>query len=78
MTGAVLGSIIVIGGMEWLRFLDGPISMFGMDFGAHPGLRMVVFSVVLIIIMLFAREGLMGKKEISDLFKNRKGGKKDE
>jgi len=78
MTGAVLGSIIVIGGMEWLRFLDGPISMFGMDFGAHPGLRMVVFSVVLIIIMLFAREGLMGKKEISDLFKKVKGGKKDE
>ncbi len=78
MTGAIIGTILVIGGMEWLRFLDGPISMFGMDFGAHPGLRMVVFSVILIIIMLFAREGLMGKRELSDIFKKKKAKKGDE
>jgi len=74
MTGAIIGSVIVIGGMEWLRFLDAPLSLFGFDFGSHPGLRMVVFSVLLIIIMLFAREGIMGKKELSDIFK-KKGSK---
>lgn len=72
MTGAIIGTILVMGGMEWLRFLDEQIVIFGMDFGANPGLRMVVFSLMLIIIMLFAREGIMGKKEVSDIFKRRK------
>ena len=65
-TGAIIGSIIVIGGMEWLRFLDEP-NLFGFHTDAHPGLRMVVFSVILILIMLFARKGIMGDKEIWDL-----------
>jgi branched-chain amino acid transport system permease protein len=72
MSGAILGSVIVIGGMEWLRFLDGPLSIFGYDLGSHPGLRMVVFSITLIIIMLFARQGLLGKKEFSDILKRNK------
>jgi branched-chain amino acid transport system permease protein len=40
-----------------------------------PGLRMVVFSLILIVVMLFAREGLMGKKELKDLFKKKKANK---
>lgn len=75
MTGAIIGTVLVIGGTEWLRVLDGPISMFGYDFGAHPGLRMVAFSIMLIVVMLYAREGIMGKKELTDLFKKKK--KKD-
>ncbi len=43
---------------------DQPLQFFGHDLGAYPGLRMVVFSLLLLIIMLFAREGLLGKKEI--------------
>ena len=72
MTGAIIGTIIVVGGMEWLRFLDGPIAFMGMDFGANPGMRMVVFSLILIIVMLFAREGIMGRREITDIFKKKK------
>jgi branched-chain amino acid transport system permease protein len=67
MTGAILGTILVIGGTEWLRFLDGHMNIFGYDLGAHPGLRMVVFSIILIVVMLFAREGIFGKRELSDL-----------
>ena len=77
MTGAIVGTIVVIGGMEWLRFLDSPLSLFGIDFGAHPGLRMVVFSLILIIVMLFAREGIMGKRELFDFFKKKKKTTKD-
>jgi branched-chain amino acid transport system permease protein len=69
MTGAVIGTFIVIGGGEWLRFLDEEINIFGLQIDAHPGMRMVVFSVILIMVMLFAREGIMGKRELSDLFK---------
>ena len=63
-TGALLGTVLVVGSGEWLRFLDQPLQFFGHDLGAYPGLRMVVFSLLLLIIMLFAREGLLGKKEI--------------
>lgn len=74
-TGAVLGTIIVVGSGEWLRFLDQPLTLFGQDLGAHPGLRMVVFSLVLLIIMLFAREGLLGKREIWEINRKRRHGK---
>lgn len=66
-TGAIVGTILIIGGGEWLRFLDQPLVFFGQDFGAYPGLRMVFFSLILLVIMLFAREGIMGKKELWDL-----------
>ena len=62
--GGLLGTVLVVGSGEWLRFLDQPLQFFGHDLGAYPGLRMVVFSLLLLIIMLFAREGLLGKKEI--------------
>ena len=67
-TGAIIGTIIVIAGMEWLRFLDEP--NFFTD-TAHPGLRMVVFSLILILIMLFARKGILGDKEIWEVFRKR-------
>lgn len=69
MSGAIIGTVLVIGGSEWLRFLDAPMNIFGFQLEAHPGLRMVVFSIILIVVMLFAREGIMGKRELSDIFK---------
>ncbi len=71
MSGTLIATILVMGGMEWLRFLDENIILFGKDFGAHPGMRMVVFSILLIIMMLFARRGLLGDKEIFDYFKRK-------
>ena len=35
------------------------------------GFRMVVFSVVIMIVVLFFRRGIMGDREITDLFKKR-------
>ena len=69
MSGAILGTILVMGGSEWLRFLDQDMDIFGYHTGAHPGLRMVVFSILLIILMLFARKGLFGNKELTEIFK---------
>ena len=71
MSGALIATILVMGGMEWLRFLDDNIILFGKDFGAHPGTRMVVFSIILIIMMLFARRGILGDKELFDYFKKK-------
>ena len=36
------------------------------------GFRMVVFSIIIMIVVLFFRRGLMGTKELPDLFKRRK------
>ena len=70
-SGAIVGAVVVVIGSEWLRFLDEP-NLFGFETEAHPGLRMVVFSILLIIIMLFAREGIMGKDELTCWLKKRK------
>lgn len=48
------------------------ISLYLQDF---PETRMIIYSLVLILVMLYRPAGLMGTKEITDLFKRkRKGG----
>jgi len=76
-TGAIIGTVLVMAGLEWMRFLDEPMNIMGYQTDGLPGMRMVVFSLILIIVMLFAREGLMGKKELYELkfFKKKKADK---
>jgi len=71
MSGAIIGTFLVIGGMEVLRPLDEASWHIGPLHGI-PGLRMVVFSLLLLLIMLFARKGLLGDKEIWDYIKIRR------
>ncbi len=66
MSGTLLATILVMGSMEWLRFLDDDMVILGMHTGAHPGMRMVIFAILLIIMMLFARKGLFGDKELTE------------
>ncbi|MEG0377076.1 MAG: branched-chain amino acid ABC transporter permease, partial [Eubacterium sp.] len=45
ISGTIISSFIVTAGQEWLRFLDEPFSLFGIDLPFfRPGLRMVIFS----------------------------------
>ncbi len=71
MSGTILGTFLFLGGMEFLRPLDDSTWSIGFIHGI-PGLRMVVFSILLLLIMLFARRGLFGNKEIWDYFKLRR------
>jgi len=71
MSGTLLATILVMGGMEWLRFLDDDMSIFGYHTGAHPGMRMVIFAILLIILMLFARKGLFGDRELPEIIKSK-------
>ena len=41
------------------------------------GFRLVVFSVIIMIFVLFFRKGIMGTKELPDLFKRRKKAEKE-
>ena len=67
VSGSIIAAFIYYASSEWwLKFLDietyteagTKIPLLG------PGFRMVVFSVLIMIIVLFFRKGIMGEKEI--------------
>ncbi len=64
-TGAVIASILFVLGGEALRAVEEPFSLGPLDIPGIPGMRMVIFAVILIVVMIFARQGIMGRKEIS-------------
>ena len=69
VTGSCLASFLFVASSEWwLRFLDK--SYPGVPF-LRTGFRMVVFSVIIMIFVLFFRKGIMGSRELSDLFRRR-------
>ena len=65
ITGSVLAAIIVTVLMEALRFLDMPMDFLFIKTEGLPGLRMVIFSILLMIVVLYRQRGLMGSKEFS-------------
>lgn len=66
ITGTVISSFIVTGGLELLRVFDEPLALFGRTIPIfRPGFRMVIFSIILIVIVLFWPKGLMGKTELT-------------
>ena len=67
VTGSIIGSFLYIAASEWwLRFLDDSQTYLGVNIPfMRGGFRMVVFSVVIMLIVLFYRQGIMGTKEFS-------------
>lgn len=66
VSGSCVGSFLFIALSEWwLRFLDNSKYNFGSLKILRPGFRMVVFSVLIMIMVLFFRRGIMGDKEFS-------------
>ncbi|MGM9567822.1 MAG: branched-chain amino acid ABC transporter permease, partial [Clostridia bacterium] len=67
VTGSIIASFLVVACKEWwFRFLDQP--MYIGDFHVpllRTGFRMVVFSLLLMVVVLFFRRGIMGDKEFS-------------
>lgn len=73
MTGSCIASFLFIACSEWwLRGLDNG-SFLGIESAMfRSGFRLVVFSVIIMVVVLFFRKGIMGQKELPDLFKRRK------
>lgn len=65
ITGSVISAVVVTVAMEGLRVLDGDINIGYIHIEGIPGMRMVVFSALLMIVILFYNQGLMGTKEFS-------------
>jgi branched-chain amino acid transport system permease protein len=61
ITGTVISAFVITIAGEALRFLDNGFFFIP----AIAGLRMVIFSALLMIVVLFFSKGLMGTKEFS-------------
>ncbi|HWS42314.1 MAG TPA: branched-chain amino acid ABC transporter permease [Pseudoflavonifractor sp.] len=79
ISGSCIASFLYIAASEWwLRGLDeNPFLGINAPAVFRVGLRMVVFSVIIMIVVLFFRRGIMGNKEIPDLFRTRKKAAKE-
>ena len=76
VSGSCIAAFLYVAASEWwLRFLDTEMYMMGGTVQVpflRTGFRMVVFSIVIMIVVLFFRRGIMGDKELPDLFRRRK------
>ena len=85
--GALLGNLLTTIDPKMFTFLltfnvlmivvAGGLTLGGFAIPGIPGMRMVVFSLVLLCIILYRREGIMGMREITwdaifDFFSRRK------
>ena len=74
VTGSVISSFLFVAASEWwLRFLDEKqmIGAFEVPL-LRNGFRLVVFSVIIMVVVLFFRRGIMGTKELPDLFRKKR------
>ncbi len=65
ITGTLVSACLITAGKEWLRFLDSGFSIGPITIPEISGLRMLVFSALLMVVILFYRRGLFGSNEFS-------------
>jgi branched-chain amino acid transport system permease protein len=66
ISGTIIAAFVVTSGLEVLRFFDDPLTIFGYSIPLfRAGFRMVIFSILLMILVLFFRNGILGQKELS-------------
>ena len=73
VSGSCIATFLYVAASEWwLRFLDSELWVFGVKVPfLRTGFRMVVFSIIIMIVVLFFRRGLMGSRELTDLLRPR-------
>lgn len=65
MTGVIISSGIYTIMSEYLRVFESPISIGNHVFPGIPGARVMIFGFMLLFIILFMRDGMLGAKEFS-------------
>ncbi len=64
-SGAIIGAVLFTWGGEALRMVEQPMDIGPFTIPGIPGMRMVIFSLALMLVILFARKGIMGRGELS-------------
>lgn len=73
ITGTVISASVVTILMEVLRVIEKPMVIGSINIPGISGMRMVVFSVILMVVILFYPKGLMGRNEFNwDYFIHKK------
>jgi len=72
ITGSIIGSLLFIFASEWwLRGLDSGVFLgINAPNVFRNGFRLVVFSVIIMIVVLFFRKGITGDKELPQIIKS--------
>ncbi len=73
--GALVAAVLFTVGGELLRVVEEPLALGPLQFAGVPGLRLVIFSCVLLLVIIFAPRGLLGRSEFSwrRLFRKKHG-----
>ena len=74
VTGSVFSSFLFVAASEWwLRFLDEKQMIGNFEVPLlRNGFRLVVFSIIIMVVVLFFRKGIMGTRELPDLFRRKR------
>lgn len=73
ISGSIIGAFLFIAASEWwLRGLDSG-EFLGINAPGifRNGFRLVVFSVIIMVVVLFFRKGIMGDKELPDVIRKK-------
>lgn len=65
LTGSTIAAILYTVFLEVLRPIESPFTIGPLNIPGIPGMRMVLFSILLLTVILFYRRGLMGTNEFS-------------
>ncbi|HPV06051.1 MAG TPA: branched-chain amino acid ABC transporter permease [Aggregatilineales bacterium] len=65
LTGSVVAAVLYTVFLEVLRPIESPFSIGPINVPGIPGMRMVLFSILLLLVILFYQKGLFGGKEFS-------------
>jgi len=64
-SGAVLAAALLTLAGEWLRVVEEPHTWGGVTIPGVPGMRLVLLSLALLLVILYFRSGLLGRRELS-------------
>ena len=53
--------------MELLRFVESPMTIFGFTIPGIPGMRMLIFALILVITVIFFRRPFWSQRVLMDM-----------
>jgi branched-chain amino acid transport system permease protein len=77
LTGAFVGTAVVAIVAELFRSIERGIEVGGVTLAAPPGLQEIGLALILLLILVFRRDGLIGNFEIGQVFFRRSTGRSD-
>lgn len=72
VSGAVIGTLLISIGLETIRWLETGPTIAGLELPQMLGLSGLMLGVVIVAVMAFMPNGIMGNREIEELFQKRR------